>query len=177
MINGKIGHGLLKAPFYEHKGWGHTGRIDEYRAFAGYFPDDSLILTITSNGMTVNLNDVLTGVLSTYFGRDYTFPPKYDYNMEIPATDVFTGNYKAKLAGFITVARFQITNAGRNHLFMNENFDNPYGEKVLLERKGAYVFHSREARGDLLFSTNKKGEVKGIIFQQGKMKIHCKKVS
>lgn len=171
-----IGHGLFKTPFYHRVGWGHSGRIDEFRSFIGCFPEDSVIIAVTSNGTTVKLNEVLIGVLSKYFGHNYTYTSLPKSMVEIPTTELFIGNYKAKLAGLITVARFKITTAGKNSLFLSENFDNRVKEQILIERKNEYVFYSKEAGYDMTFSANKKGKVSGFKMKQGSFTINCKKV-
>jgi len=172
-----IGHGLMKAPFYDKIGWGHTGRIDEFRSFICYFPDDSLVLTITSDAMTVKLNEIIIGVLSTYYGRSYTYPSFPRSSVTTPTTEIFTGTYKAKLAGLITLGKLEITQAGTNYLYMNEYHDGKETEKSLLERRGAYVFYSKEAGGELTFQTSSDGKVTGISMTQGKVTIKCKKVN
>lgn len=44
-----IGYGLFKTPFHDKNGYGHTGRIDEFRAAPTYFTADNLTLTILIN--------------------------------------------------------------------------------------------------------------------------------
>jgi D-alanyl-D-alanine carboxypeptidase len=176
LVSRSVGHGLFKAPFYNRTGWGHTGRIDEYRSFAGYFPGDSLILTVTSNGMNTNLNDLIIAVLSAYYGHSYKYPEPFGKTVETPSLNLFTGLYKARLFGFIPVGKLEITLAGRNFLFMNEYHQGQESEKALLERKDEYVFYSRDARNSLTFITNSQGKIKGIIMKQGPVKIKCRKL-
>lgn len=68
------GHGLLKIPFYQRTSYGHTGGIDHFRTAAAYFPADSLTVVVLTNGLRMKFNDLLIGVLSTLYGRDYPFP-------------------------------------------------------------------------------------------------------
>lgn len=170
------GHGLFKSPFYNHVGWGHSGRIDEFHAFTAYFADDSLSLAITTNGLHMQLNDILIPILSAYYGKEI---PKIEFpscDVESPATEKFEGNYKAKLFRLITVARFSLVQAGKNHLFMTDQY-NGKGTKSLLSRKGEYVFYSGEADGDLVFSFDKKGRAKRIELKQNGITIRCKRKS
>jgi len=177
-IRGKnIGHGLFKAPFYEKEGWGHTGRIDEFCSFALHIPQDSILFAITANGMNMKLNDLIIGILSEYYGKNYNHPAFPKSNVEKPHTEIFTGDYKAKLIGLITVARFNISEAGQNYLFLSETKNTKESEKGLLHRRGAFEFYSPDSGGLLLFKTNKKGKVKRIDLKQGKMTIKCKKIS
>lgn len=172
----RMGHGLFKAPFFDKTGWGHNGRIDEFRSFVLYFPEDSLILALTSNGMRVDLNQVVLGVLSCYYGKKQAYPVIPKAVAIGPPTNLFTGVYKAKVFRFITVAKLRITEAGKDHLYMSQALGPNETEKGLLVRKSEYVFYSEQAGGDLEFRLNKKGKVKGFIIQQGKIKIRCKKI-
>jgi len=176
-IRGKnIGHGLFKAPFYEKAGWGHTGRIDEFGSFVLHIPEDSILFAITANGMNMKLNDLIIGVLSEYYGKKYVYPTFPKSTVDNPHTEIFTGDYKAKLFGLITVARFNISQAGHNYLFLSETKNNKESEMGLLQRRGVYEFYSPDSGGELIFKTNKKGKVTGIDLKQGKMTIKCKKI-
>lgn len=171
-----VGHGIFKAPFYEHEGWGHTGRIDEFRAFAGYFPEDSLTLIITSNGMSAPLNDIMIGLLSAYFDKEYAYPEVFPNAPQIPDAGVFTGSYKAKLLGMFTVGRFRLYAAGHNYLFMSEGKDEgKLVEKVLLYRTGDMSFLSRESGGAMEFVKNRKGNVTKVYIVQKNFRLKCKK--
>lgn len=173
--NKSIGHGLFKAPFYEKTGWGHTGRLDEFKSATFYFPAEDLYLSILTNGSRGNLNDVVIGILSKYYDKIYTYPVFYHSETEEPKVSVFTGKYSARLAGLITVGEFEITEAENNHLFMSELQDGKIGERGLLERMDANTFYLRSAKGKLIF-TIVNDQVKNLVLEQGKMKIKCKKL-
>lgn len=176
VVNG-IGYGLFKAPFYEKTGYGHSGRIDEFHSFAGYFPDDNLSIVILSNGTNIKLNEVVLGVLSKYYDKKYNYPnfSKYESKTAQPTIN-YIGVYKAQLAGLITLGTFQITQAGKNHLFLSMYNNGKDSEKVLLERKGENSFYAFENGANLLFLLDKKGKVDGIEMKQGKQSIKCKKI-
>lgn len=69
-----IGMGLFQVPFYEKKAFGHTGGIDGFQSNAFYFPDENVSVAYLSNGVVMPMNDILIGVLSIYFGREYELP-------------------------------------------------------------------------------------------------------
>lgn len=69
-----FGLGMVQVPFYEKKAYGHSGGIDGFQSNAYYFPDDHVSVAYTTNGVSMAMNNVMIGVLSVYFGRDYTFP-------------------------------------------------------------------------------------------------------
>lgn len=174
--NKNTGHGIFKAPFYEKEGWGHTGRIDEFRAYAGYFPGDSVSIAITTNGLNMKLNDIIKGVLSIYYGRNYSFPEFFYSNIEQPPAEHFVGNYEAKALGLITLGKFRIIPAGKNYLFMTESRDSTESETQLLERRDAFTFYARDIAGELQFWENGSGKVAGIKMKQGKTTIKCRRV-
>lgn len=168
-----VGHGIFKAPFFEKEGWGHTGRVDEFRSFLGYMPADSLVFCVVSNSMNMNLNDVLIGVLSAYYSRVYEFPTFIKCDLTEPNRDLFVGEYKLKLLG-ITMTRFQITQAGGNALFMNEK--SKPSEKALMMREDGHTYYMSDNGGRVIFEMPEKGRVRRAYLKQGKLKLKCKKV-
>jgi D-alanyl-D-alanine carboxypeptidase len=73
-IQDGFGLGLIEVPFYDHKGIGHNGGIDGFLSSAFYFPEDDFSVALCSNGLSYPINDILIGVLSIYFGKDYDLP-------------------------------------------------------------------------------------------------------
>ncbi|MDY6801391.1 MAG: serine hydrolase domain-containing protein [Bacteroidota bacterium] len=73
-IQNGMGMGLFQVPFYERKAFGHTGGIDGFQSNAFYFPDDKVSVAYLSNGVVMPMNDILIGVLSIYFGKEYKLP-------------------------------------------------------------------------------------------------------
>jgi len=103
----RFGLGLVEMPFYEMKGYGHTGGIDGFQSMAIYFPEQRIAITILSNGVSYALNDIIIGALSIYFGKDYQLP---EFTEEISLTpeelEKYLGVYS--LEGFplkITITR------------------------------------------------------------------------
>ena len=68
------GLGLFQLPFYEHKAFGHNGGIDGFQSNTAYFTEDGVSVALTTNGLAMGMNEILIGILSIYFGRDYEFP-------------------------------------------------------------------------------------------------------
>lgn len=172
-----IGYGLYKTPYYQKIGYGHSGRIDEFHSFAGHFPDDDFTIVALSNGGNIKLNDIVLGIMSKYHQRKYQYPDFTTYlNDTAPPTAIYNGVYKAQLAGLITLNTFQITQAGKNHLFLALYNNGKDSEKILLKRKGPNDFYSFENGAELEFLLDKKGQVTGIQMRQGKQSIKCKKI-
>lgn len=68
------GIGLFEFPFFERKALGHTGGIDGFQSVAAWFPEENVSVAYTANGVDMPRNDILIGVLSIYFGREYDLP-------------------------------------------------------------------------------------------------------
>lgn len=73
-IQNGLGMGMFQVPFYEKRAFGHTGGIDGFQSNAFYFPNEKVSVAYLSNGVVMPMNDILIGVLSIYFGRDYELP-------------------------------------------------------------------------------------------------------
>ena len=172
-----IGYGLFKAPFNKRVGYGHSGRVDEFQSFVGYFPEEDLAFVFLSNGTNVKINEIVLGVVSKYYGTKYTYPDFTTYKSEsAPSTEIYIGLYKAQLAGLITLGKFQITKAGKDHLFVSMNEAGSIGEKALLERKSENSFYARKYNSEFNFLLDQKGKVTGIKMKQGNQTIKCVKI-
>lgn len=68
------GKGLVIAPFYEQKFYSHTGGIESFRAVAGYNTEDRFAVSLLVNGDNFSRNDIMIGVLSFYYGKEFQFP-------------------------------------------------------------------------------------------------------
>lgn len=175
-----FGYGFQKTPFYGKIGYGHTGRIDEFRSGAAYLTEGQFSIVILTNGNNVKLNEMVVAVASKYYQKKYKTPDFTTYQSKTaPPTEIYNGIYKAKLAGLITLGKFKITQAGKNHLFIemyNEDENGKESRKALLKRRGENDFYSFETGAELQFLLGKKDEVTGIKLTQGKQSINCKKV-
>ena len=65
---------MFQIPFYEKSAYGHNGGIDGFASTLAYFPEDSLALAYCTNGQVYPLNNILIGVLSIYFNKQYSIP-------------------------------------------------------------------------------------------------------
>lgn len=96
----EYGHGLLPVPFYARRGVGHSGGVDGYRSMALHFPDQDITLALVLSAARPSTNDILIGILSTYWGYDYEFP-SYE-STQLPET------WLEKLSGTYTSANFPL---------------------------------------------------------------------
>lgn len=94
-IKDKFGMGLLQVPFYDKKGYGHTGGIDGYRSVVYFFPESKLAIALTSNGMVYNNNDIIIAALSSYYGRPFEIPTFKTIELKTEDLDQYLGEYSS----------------------------------------------------------------------------------
>ena len=90
------GMGLFQIPFYNHKGFGHTGGIDGFMSVFSYFPDGGISYALTSNGANYNVNNVSIAVLSAVFNKPYDIPDFTSYPVKSEDLHVYLGVYSSK---------------------------------------------------------------------------------
>jgi D-alanyl-D-alanine carboxypeptidase len=82
-----FGMGMFQIPFYSKKALGHNGSIDGFASVLSYFPEDSLAISYCTNGQSYPANDILIGVLSICFSKEYTIPT-FETGIILTATDL-----------------------------------------------------------------------------------------
>jgi D-alanyl-D-alanine carboxypeptidase len=92
-IKDKYGMGILEFPYFERKSYGHNGAIDGFRAITGYFPNEKLALTINSNGMGYDNNNILLCALSSYFNKPFIMPNFNIVAITAETLDSYLGTY------------------------------------------------------------------------------------
>jgi D-alanyl-D-alanine carboxypeptidase len=90
-----IGMGMFQFPFNEKKAFGHNGGIDGFVSNLAYFPEDKVAVSYCSNGMVYPMNDILIGILSIYFNRDYKLPTFNTLSLKAEELDKYTGVYSS----------------------------------------------------------------------------------
>jgi CubicO group peptidase (beta-lactamase class C family) len=107
-IRDGYGRGLMLLPFASKSSYGHGGSIDGFQSLMGYFPEDKLAVTMSTNARNYSLNEAMLGVLSIYFGKAYRIP-NFVSSGFVPTTadlDRYVGTYASP--GFplkITISR------------------------------------------------------------------------
>ena len=94
-ITDGFGMGIFQIPFYDSKAWGHNGGIDGFGSNLAYFPDDGLAIAYCTNGQVYPMNDILIGVLSIYFNKDYTIPAFNTVTLKTEELDKYLGVYSS----------------------------------------------------------------------------------
>jgi len=65
-IKDRFGMGLFRYKTNDRQGFGHRGRIDEFRATSIYFSKENLAFTLISNGSKIDINEIYTEILKLY---------------------------------------------------------------------------------------------------------------
>ena len=94
-IKDNFGMGILPVPFYDKKGFGHTGGIDGFTSVVWHFPENKLSVALTSNGMIYNNNDIIIAALSSYYGRPFEIPTFKTIELKTEDLDPYLGEYSS----------------------------------------------------------------------------------
>lgn len=70
----KYGKGLIKFPFYDNIFYGHGGVTYGTYSIVIYNEADATAISICLNGQAITLNDILIGVMSMIYGKEYQCP-------------------------------------------------------------------------------------------------------
>lgn len=153
-----IGLGIFKVPFFERSAFNHNGGIDGFSSSLAYFPEDKVSIAFCSNGLNYTMNNILIGLLSSYFGKPYKIPDFKTVALPAEKLASYEGEYNSEqLPLVITVKRD--------------------GDKLTAQATGQPAFtlatiSESEFRFDqagivMIFNISEKGEVKGFTLKQG----------
>jgi D-alanyl-D-alanine carboxypeptidase len=92
-LNQNFGMGMFETPYFEHKGYGHTGGVDDFRSVLTYFPNEKIAVAITSNGMIYPNNSILSCALSSYFNTPFAMPTFKALKLKPEVLNLYTGQY------------------------------------------------------------------------------------
>jgi CubicO group peptidase (beta-lactamase class C family) len=87
------GLGLFIIPFYNKKGYGHTGGIDGFSSVFSYFPEDKIAYSLVSNGTNYIINNISIAVLSAVFDKPYDIPSIASFEVSSEELDQYVGTY------------------------------------------------------------------------------------
>lgn len=94
-LKDNYGYALTRVPFYDKKGYGHTGGIDGCRSSLFYFPDSKRIIAINTNGQSNSFspNDLAIGALSILYEKPYEIPQFKTVDIAPEQLDKLAGTY------------------------------------------------------------------------------------
>lgn len=87
------GKGLFPFPFGERKFLGHSGNIEAFNAVLAYYPKDDMAFSLLVNGDNYNYNEIVIGILSTYYKLPYIFPNFTSVKLEEAVLKRYEGIY------------------------------------------------------------------------------------
>lgn len=87
------GMGIFPVPFYDKKGFGHTGGIDGFSSFLYTFSEEKISIALTSNGSRFNNNDIAIAALSACFDLTLQVPSFSDLELTTEDLDKYLGSY------------------------------------------------------------------------------------
>jgi len=88
-----FGMGVFSVPFYDKKGFGHTGGIDGFSSFLYTFPEEKISIALTSNGSRFNNNDIGIAALSACFNLPLQLPSFSSIELSAEDLDKYLGSY------------------------------------------------------------------------------------
>lgn len=89
------GLGLSPVPFYTMQGYGHTGRIEEFRSVLFYFPKEEVGISFITNQSSYDVNTISINMLSTATGKDFVMPSFEEVKVDPSILKKYEGTYKA----------------------------------------------------------------------------------
>lgn len=92
-LKDSYGLGLFNMPFYDKKGFGHTGGIDGFASAFAYFPSSKTTYAICSNGSDYSLNKISIALLNAAFGKEVKIPDFSTYDVDAAQLEKYTGKY------------------------------------------------------------------------------------
>ena len=92
-LKNNFGYGMFQIPFFNKRAYGHGGGIDGFQSMLAYFPKEDVAIAYVSNGVVMPINDILIGVLSLYFEKDYTFPSFDTIEIDSDLLNQYSGVY------------------------------------------------------------------------------------
>jgi D-alanyl-D-alanine carboxypeptidase len=105
-LQGNFGMGLFMIPFYDKKGYGHTGGIDGFNSIFIYYPEDKTAYALVSNGSNFVTNNITLATLAAVFDKPYDIPSFQSTTYTSEELDAFTGVYAtSELPVKITISR------------------------------------------------------------------------
>lgn len=91
-----FGMGLVRIPFYDRTGYGHTGGIDGFRSVFSYFTDGNIAYALTSNGTAMDNNAISIAVLSAVFDKPFDIPVFSSYETTPEQLEAYVGVYASE---------------------------------------------------------------------------------
>lgn len=105
-IKDGFGMGIFQIPFFDKKGFGHTGGIDGFTSMLTYIPEDKLAVALTSNGTNYSNNNIMIAALSSFYNKPFDVPVFSHVTLSEEELEPFLGIYGSEQIPLkITISR------------------------------------------------------------------------
>jgi len=152
-----LGMGLIPIEFFDHKGFGHYGGIDEYRTFVAHFPEENMTVTILLNGLNTSFDQIIYNVLSGCFETELNWPDFSAFIMSEEDLRSLTGRF---INSDSTMEAQVFVQYGKLGIKING------GEYLFPEAGGPYFFTSDFSQLRIGFQKDSQGEIKNLVINQ-----------
>ncbi len=157
-LRDNFGKGIFQFPFGKRSAYGHDGGIDGFVSSLAYFPEDSLSIAITSNGLNYNMNDILIGVLSIVFNQPYSIPTFTSIKLPEEKLIAYEGVYASKQIPI------KITLKKENGSLSAQATNQP---SFLLDAQNETTFSYEKVGAVLSFKIETDGKINSFVLKQG----------
>lgn len=89
------GFGIMMVPFISKYGYGHGGRIEEFRSVLYYFPEDKVGISFITNQADYEVNQISINMLKTAMNMDFEMPDFKEKTVDVAILKKYEGTYKA----------------------------------------------------------------------------------
>lgn len=152
------GLGLFRFPFYDIKGYGHTGGIDGFNSSLSYFPEKGVAVALCSNGLNYSMNDILIGILSIYWEKPYAIPDFKSFAIALEDLKKYEGIYVSEQLPI------GITVKVENNILTGQGTGQP---SFPLEATSEKEFHFERGGIVMIFDISENGAIDGFTLKQG----------
>jgi D-alanyl-D-alanine carboxypeptidase len=144
-IKDNIGRGIYPFAHNDLSGFGHGGHIDASHSISMYFPREDLALSVTANGIDMNINGLFTYILKSYQNESFVITELHSVDILVDELQQYVGVYSGKGPG-----KFSITiKNGTLYSQLNDGPNDP------LVYNGNHVFTNSEVGASFIFDPTK----------------------
>lgn len=68
------GLGFMEMPFYQYKGYGHTGLLDSFHSLLIHFPEQNMTIAVLLNALNDSLQNIHVSILKGMFSKKIEIP-------------------------------------------------------------------------------------------------------
>lgn len=153
------GRGIFQFPYGIRITFGHTGGIDGFVSMLAYFPDDSVSVAITSNGIDMNKNDLLLALLGVYYKKPYVIPGLQKPTLSAASANSIFGKYHNSQIGMT------ITISEKDGKVIAQAEDQ---DPIVMEKVSDLEYEFKPEAIKITFKKDSNGEMRSFILTQGR---------